>query len=88
MTFQVVGLACACAGQIIEKRVKALKGITTFSLNPITNQMKITYHPSALSVQDIQAAVKKAGATAIPTATRPATNEAAVLEGPAGLAGV
>jgi copper chaperone CopZ len=45
--------------------VKALKGVKTSSLNPITNQMKLTYDPSALSVQDIQAAVKKAGATAV-----------------------
>jgi cation transport ATPase len=64
-TFEIVGLGCSCAGQIVEKRVKALKGVKTFSLNPITNQMKLTYNASALSVQEIQTAVKKAGATAI-----------------------
>ena len=66
-TFEILGLGCSCAGQIVEKRVKALKGVKTFSLNPITNQMKLTYNASALSVQEIQTAVKKAGATAVPT---------------------
>jgi len=65
MTFRIDGAGCSCEGQIVEKRVKALKGVKTFSLNPITNQMKLTYDPSALSVQDIQTAVKKAGATAV-----------------------
>jgi len=66
-TFEIVGLGCSCAGQIVEKRVRALRGVKTFSLNPITNQMKLTYDASALSVQEIQTAVKKAGATAVPT---------------------
>jgi len=65
-TFQIVGLGCACEGQIVEKRVKALRGVKSFSLNPITNQMKLTYDPAALSVEDIQSAVRKAGATAVP----------------------
>ena len=50
---------------MVEKRVKSLKGVKSFSLNPITNQMKLTYDPSALSVQDIETAVKKAGAKAV-----------------------
>ena len=50
---------------MVEKRVKALKGIKSFSLNPITNQMKLTYDPSALSMKQIEAAVKKAGAKAV-----------------------
>lgn len=65
-TFQIVGLGCACEGQIVEKRMKALRGVKSFSLNPITNQMKLTYDPAALSVEDIQSAVRKAGATAVP----------------------
>ena len=56
---------CSCEGQMVEKRVKALKGVKSFSLNSITNQMKLTYDPSALSVQDIETAVKKAGAKAV-----------------------
>ena len=39
--------------------------IRGFSLNPIINQMKLTYDPSAVSMQQIEAAVKKAGAKAV-----------------------
>ena len=68
--FRIDGMACSCEGQMVEKRVKSLKGVKSFSLNPITNQMKLTYDPSALSVQDIETAVKKAGAKAVPVASR------------------
>jgi len=65
IAFRIDGMSCSCEGQMVEKRVKSLKGVKSFSLNPITNQMKLTYDPSTLSIQDIQAAVKKAGAKAI-----------------------
>jgi Cd2+/Zn2+-exporting ATPase len=65
VAFRIDGMACSCEGQMVEKRVKALKGIKSFSLNPITNQMKLTYDPSALSLHQIEAAVKKAGAKAV-----------------------
>ena len=65
VAFRIDGMSCSCEGQMVEKRVKALKGVKSFSLNPITNQMRLTYDPSALSIQDIEMAVKKAGAKAI-----------------------
>ena len=65
-TFRLEGLGCACEGQMVERRVKALKGVTTFTLNGITNQLKVTYDPAAVSVDDIVMAVKKAGVTAVP----------------------
>lgn len=65
VTFRIEGI-CSCEGHIVEKRVKALKGVKTFSLNPVTNQMKLTFDPSTVSLMDIQTAVKKAGATALP----------------------
>jgi len=58
-------LGCACEGQIVEKRLKEKEGITFFSLNPITNQMKLIYNPSILSRQEIESEVKKAGATPV-----------------------
>ena len=64
-TYQIEGLGCACEGQIVEKRLKAKEGITFFSLNPITNQMKLIYNPSILSRQEIESEVKKAGATPV-----------------------
>jgi len=64
-TFLIEGLGCSCEGQIVEKRVRALPGITTLSLNPITNQMKLEYDPLISSIKDIEDAVRKAGATSI-----------------------
>ncbi|MGC8491548.1 MAG: heavy metal translocating P-type ATPase [Syntrophobacteraceae bacterium] len=64
--FRIEGMSCSCEGQMVEKRVKALKGIKSLSLNPITNQLKLTYDPLALSLPQIEAAVKKAGVKAVP----------------------
>lgn len=64
-SFRIEGV-CSCETHIVEKRVKALKGVKTFSLNPVTNRMKLTFDPSAVTLMDIQTAVKKAGATALP----------------------
>ena len=64
LTFRIEGMSCSCEGQIVEKRVKALKGVKSFSLNPITNQMKVICDP-IVSVEDIQRAVSKAGVKAV-----------------------
>lgn len=63
--FRIDGMSCSCEGQMVEKRVKSLKGVKSLSLNPITNQMKLIYDPSFLTINDIEAAVKKAGAKAV-----------------------
>lgn len=64
-TFRIEGLGCACEGAVVEKRVGALKGMATFILNPITNQMKVSYDPAAVSIGEIVTEVKKAGASAV-----------------------
>jgi hypothetical protein len=46
------------------------RGLAAFSLNAITNQMKVTYDPSIVSIPDIETAVKKAGVTAIPVKSK------------------
>ncbi len=69
-TFRIEGLGCACEGAIVEKRVRALTGMATFILNPITNQMKVSYNPAAVSIAEITAAVTKAGASAVLVTTR------------------
>ncbi len=65
VAFRLDGLSCSCEGQMVEKRVKSLKGVKDFSLNPITNQMKLTYDSAALSIDDIETAARKAGAKAV-----------------------
>ncbi|MCK9228189.1 MAG: heavy metal translocating P-type ATPase [Syntrophorhabdaceae bacterium] len=64
-TFRIDGMSCSCEGLMVEKRVKSLKSVANFSFNPITNQMKLTYDPSSLTISEIETAVKKAGAKAV-----------------------
>ena len=65
MTLQIEGLGCSCEGQIIEKKMKLLQGVKTFSLNPITNQIKVTFDPLTVSILDIEKVVSKAGMKAV-----------------------
>jgi len=65
INFQLQGLSCACEGQIVEKRLKKLKGVDSFSLNPVTFKMKISYDPALVTVEDIQKAIAKGGAKAV-----------------------
>ena len=65
MTFQIEGLGCSCEGQIIEKKMKLLQGVKTFSLNPITNQIRVTFDPLIISIPDIEKVVSKAGMKAV-----------------------
>jgi copper chaperone CopZ len=65
LTFRIEGMSCSCEAQIVEKRMRALQGIKSYSLNPITNQMKLTCDPTAVSVQDIEKAATRAGVKAV-----------------------
>lgn len=64
-TFKLEGLGCACTAKIIEKRVKAIKGIKEYSINPISNWIKITYDSTLVSINDIKKSISKAGVQAI-----------------------
>ncbi len=70
INFQLQGLSCACEGQIVEKQLKKLKGVKNFNLNPVTFKMKISYDPALVSTEDIQKAISKGGARAVPLPTR------------------
>lgn len=61
VTFKVGGI-CSCEGSIVEKRLKRLKGVDTFTLNLITSQLKVVYDSSLVSIEDIEKAAAKAGA--------------------------
>jgi Cu+-exporting ATPase len=63
--FQLEGLGCSCEAQIVEKRLKRLKGVKSFALNPVTNRMTLTYDSASVTIQDIQKAVAKAGLKAV-----------------------
>jgi copper chaperone CopZ len=61
--FKISGL-CSCEFKIIEKKMKNLEGVDSYSLNPVTNQLKVTYNKSLLTIEGIQKAVSKAGGKA------------------------
>lgn len=61
VTFKLEGLGCSCEAKIVEKRVKAMKGVNNFDINPISNRVKISYNPSLVSIEDIKKTVAKCG---------------------------
>jgi copper chaperone CopZ len=65
MSFKITGI-CSCEGKIVEKKMKNLAGVKEYVLNPVTNNLKVTYDTAVLSIEGIQAAVAKAGAKATP----------------------
>lgn len=70
INFQLEGLTCACEGQIVEKRLRKLKGVDRFSLNPITFKTKISYDPERVTIEEIQKTILKGGAKAVPLPMR------------------
>ena len=68
--FQIEGLSCSCEGQIVEKRVRSLKGVNGFFLNPISFKMRVMYDPKMVTIQDIVKSVAKAGVKAVPLAAK------------------
>ena len=63
-TFKLEGAGCACETKIVEKRIKGLKGVKSYDINPISNRVKVTYDPSLVSTEDIQKSISKTGMTA------------------------
>ncbi len=63
-TLKLEGMGCACESKIVEKRLKALKGIKTYNINPISNWVKISFDPNLVSTEDIKKAIAKCGVTA------------------------
>ena len=64
--FKLEGLGCSCEVSIVEKRVKKLKGVQGCEVNAFTNRLKVLFDSETVSLGDIQTAVSKAGATAVP----------------------
>jgi Cu+-exporting ATPase len=63
--FRLEGMSCACEGSLVAKRVKKVGGVDTFDVNQFTNQLRVSFDPSIVSVRDIQASVEKAGVKAV-----------------------
>ena len=66
VTFKLEGLGCSCEAKIVEKRLKALKGVKTYNINPISNWLKISFDSSLVTTDDIKKTIAKCGITASP----------------------
>lgn len=66
ITFKLEGMSCSCEAKIVEKRLKALKGVKTHSINPISNWLKISFDSSIVTTDDIKKTIAKCGITASP----------------------
>ena len=64
VTFKLQGMGCSCEAKIVEKRLKALKGVKTYNINPISNWLKISYDPSSVSVEELVKSISKTGMSA------------------------
>jgi len=64
VSFKISGI-CSCESKIIEKKMKNLEGVKSYSLNFVTNQLKVTFDRSLVTIEAIQKAVSKAGAKAV-----------------------
>lgn len=59
--FDVTGMTCSACSSHVEKSVRKIEGIHEVSVNLLTNSMQVDYEEGKCSVQDIIAAVDKAG---------------------------
>ena len=75
--FDIGGMTCsACAGHV-GKAVSALEGVDDVNVNLLKNSMDVSFDPDKTTEQEIVAAVKKAGYSAVLHRQRP-ENRAAV----------
>src|SRR5574341_1823657 len=59
--FKIEGMDCADESEIIEKKMKSLTGVMSFDINLMTQQIKVSYNPSFISVQDMVKAIAETG---------------------------
>lgn len=59
--FDVTGMTCSACSSHVEKSVRKINGIEDVSVNLLTNSMQVAYDENNCSMQDIIAAVEKAG---------------------------
>lgn len=60
-TLKIEGMDCADESEIIEKKMKSLIGVKNFNINLMTQQIKISYDPSFISVQEMIKAIAETG---------------------------
>lgn len=61
VTLTIEGMDCSKEQEIIEKKFKTLNGIVKFDIYLMSEQIKIQYNPSFLSVQDVVKSIAETG---------------------------
>jgi P-type Cu+ transporter len=61
VTFKLEGMSCSCEAKIVEKRIKGLKGVKSYDINPISNRVKVSYDESLVSTDEIVKSISKTG---------------------------
>ncbi|MFP3359283.1 copper ion binding protein, partial [Planococcus sp. SIMBA_143] len=64
-SFNIEGMSCASCVQTVEKATKKLPGVKESNVNMATEKLNSSFEENALSVQEIQDAVGKAGYKAL-----------------------
>ncbi len=64
-SLQIEGMTCASCAKAVERATKKLEGVSDASVNLATEKLSISFDEATLSVNDIQAAVEKAGYKAV-----------------------
>ncbi len=62
---KIEGMTCAACVKAVERASKKLPGVEEASVNLATEKLSVTYDESKVSLEDIQAAVEKAGYKAL-----------------------
>src|SRR5664280_2066818 len=61
VTFQIEGMECGCEATLIEKKIRALAGVQSHEINPITHQIRVSYDPGSTTIQDIVRSISETG---------------------------
>jgi len=61
ITLQVEGVDCSCEVNLLERKLKSLKGVSDFHIDVVSKHVKVSFDPSQTSPQDIIRSVSEAG---------------------------
>ncbi|MCX5854855.1 MAG: HAD-IC family P-type ATPase, partial [Deltaproteobacteria bacterium] len=61
VTLQIEGMECGCEATLIERKIRALTGIRSHEINPITHQLRVSYDPGSATIKDIIRSVSETG---------------------------
>ena len=61
VALQIEGMECGCEATLIDRKMRALAGVRSHEVNPITHQLRVSYDPASATIQDIIRSVSETG---------------------------